>query len=526
MKIRTRTLAALLLTVSVVAPVQAGQEGELADLPSGQVAGLPIDQLPPGARALGLGGAFTAVADDATAALANPAGLTNLSAPEVSLFIRNTSADVNFLDVDAFGSGLNALSGQTNKTYSDDSTDISFASFVVPFERFVLSAFYSNQLNFRSAQDRPDVYFDDILGRFAKDPETGEILYPFESYLDQYTNTNSVDGTLAGYGLSGAFRVTDRFSVGVTLRKARLELRNEDAFRLDWWNDIEWYTAIFAAGEDAGVADALRAQSVVNDFYTYGVLLDGKSTDTAIDVGLYYKGDQWSFGFTYHDGAKFGFDTVGSLESAFSCNPGGDPDMVTFCETLLAEYEAQDLYDEAWPNELEPGRADIRLPRILSFGVSWRPTNTWLISFDANHNEYSRLSPLRSELLGFEFAPGVPLDINNPDQRAVYNDPAVRAIQGPVTEDFSDEMTYHLGVEKAFVFDSGVLRSLALRGGAFTIADHDGVVAYDSDETVWTIGLGTTWGKNELGAKVFQVDLGASFADDVTNVVLSGILRF
>ena len=60
----------------------------------------------------------------------------------------------------------------------------------------------------------------------------------------------------------------------------------------------------------------------------------------------------------------------------------------------------------------------------------------------------------------------------------------------------------------------------------FTVDDHDGIVAMDTDDTVWTLGIGTTWGKNELGAKVFQVDLGASFADDTTNVVLSGILRF
>ena len=38
-------------------------------MPSGDFSGLPLDLLPPGARALGLGGAFTGVADDATAAL-------------------------------------------------------------------------------------------------------------------------------------------------------------------------------------------------------------------------------------------------------------------------------------------------------------------------------------------------------------------------------------------------------------------------------------------------------------------------
>ena len=39
----------------------------------------------PGARSMGFGGAFAALADDATAAFANPAGLVQLVAPEVSI---------------------------------------------------------------------------------------------------------------------------------------------------------------------------------------------------------------------------------------------------------------------------------------------------------------------------------------------------------------------------------------------------------------------------------------------------------
>ncbi len=41
--------------------------------------------LNPGARSLGFGGAFAAVADDATAAFANPAGLVQLLRPEISV---------------------------------------------------------------------------------------------------------------------------------------------------------------------------------------------------------------------------------------------------------------------------------------------------------------------------------------------------------------------------------------------------------------------------------------------------------
>ena len=47
-------------------------------------AGVQFDFSLPGARSTGMGGAFVALADDATSVWANPAGLTNLSRPEVS----------------------------------------------------------------------------------------------------------------------------------------------------------------------------------------------------------------------------------------------------------------------------------------------------------------------------------------------------------------------------------------------------------------------------------------------------------
>ena len=47
----------------------------------------------PGARSLGLGGAFVAVADDATAAWANPSGLMQLARPEISIEGRSWSED-------------------------------------------------------------------------------------------------------------------------------------------------------------------------------------------------------------------------------------------------------------------------------------------------------------------------------------------------------------------------------------------------------------------------------------------------
>ncbi len=65
----------ILLLVELLAP--ASVSGQEAVVP------LQFSFSDPGARSMGLGGAFVALADDATAAFANPAGLVQLLRPEV-----------------------------------------------------------------------------------------------------------------------------------------------------------------------------------------------------------------------------------------------------------------------------------------------------------------------------------------------------------------------------------------------------------------------------------------------------------
>ena len=72
-------IAAVLTMTAVPAHAQTGQTAQIP---------LQFDFLNPGARSLALGSAFTAVADDATAAFTNPAGLTYLIKPEVSAEFR------------------------------------------------------------------------------------------------------------------------------------------------------------------------------------------------------------------------------------------------------------------------------------------------------------------------------------------------------------------------------------------------------------------------------------------------------
>src|SRR5204863_6634438 len=74
----------LFILIALVALPAAAQNTDIESL-----SGLQFNFGNPGARSLGMGGAFLGLADDASAAEANPAGLTILRKREVTLEVRN-----------------------------------------------------------------------------------------------------------------------------------------------------------------------------------------------------------------------------------------------------------------------------------------------------------------------------------------------------------------------------------------------------------------------------------------------------
>jgi len=434
--------------------------------PSSDFSGLPIDQLPPGARSLGLGGAFAGVADDATAAVANPAGLTILTAKEFSLHVRNSDADVSFLDPDAYDSSIYAVPGRLNKQYSDKGTNISFGSFVLPMDRWVFSAYYINQLNFSSDQvGGPDVVYD-------------------ATNIDTYYNVNSVDASIDAYGLSAAFRFTDSFSVGLTLQYSNFDLNSVDNWEVDDFFDNEFD---FAA--NLGNATPEQYAAAIIDEWAVTTGINDKDHDLTFNVGLMYAlNSNWSFGLVYRQGAEFSVNALTTTSFIQGCTGSGQA--TDDCEQYLFQFE------DVTTNSVS---TKIKVPDTFTFGIGWRPTDTWLISLDINRIGYSDTTPVRT------FTQGFGAYINNPVQ---------------LTEEIKDATTFHIGTEKVFVLDNN--NTFSIRAGAFTIEDHDGNATIDSGDTAFTVGMGTTFGSMSQ----FQLDLGASFSDATNNIILSGIYRF
>ncbi|GBC59647.1 hypothetical protein DENIS_0586 [Desulfonema ishimotonii] len=146
-----------------------------------------------GARALGMGGAFIAVADDATAASWNPGGLTQLKKPECSVVFSglHRKEDISF-GTNPEGDGMQSVSEE----------DLNYLSVTYPFEAWgrnmVVSLAYQHLYDFyREWEFTLNETVDDLS----------------VSRRWEYDHA----GRLSAIGLSYAVRVVPKLSLGFTL---------------------------------------------------------------------------------------------------------------------------------------------------------------------------------------------------------------------------------------------------------------------------------------------------------------------
>jgi long-chain fatty acid transport protein len=162
----------------------------------------------PGARSLGFGGAFAALADDATAAYANPAGLVQLTRPEVSFEARLRSRSPSYLaggriEGTPTGQGLDTDSGLVFRHDHSQGVGASFAAVVVPRGRWSF-VFYGHELaDFRERALSQGFFVEDGRGLPLRE---------------------TVDLEIPTAGVAAAWRLDDRLSFGLGLVFSRVSL--------------------------------------------------------------------------------------------------------------------------------------------------------------------------------------------------------------------------------------------------------------------------------------------------------------
>jgi long-subunit fatty acid transport protein len=161
----------LTLCLTILFLVAGGRQSQAEDVAFSS----SMNPVGSGARAAGMGGAFIAVADDATAASWNPAGLINLEKPEISLVYSYFNRSQSY-----HSSTHPEMSGTPSEM---DAHDVNFASLAIPFH--LLDRNMIITLNYQQLYDmNKDVHFN-----FNFDP-------------------GNVDG------LTGQFRFTQQGSIG------------------------------------------------------------------------------------------------------------------------------------------------------------------------------------------------------------------------------------------------------------------------------------------------------------------------
>jgi hypothetical protein len=178
----------------------------------------------PGGKSLAMGGAFTAIADDATAALANPAGLGLISSVEFAVSGKRSDETLGLVTARSTATG--ALTAPypgietTNVDRDARASSVDFAGVVVPLTRRLVAALtYAENLRFEGdAGDAGYQFFE------LRDNRSGG--GPRRDFLFQYREFGSVSLRNRLLGLSLAYRVTDRLRVGggVTLNRPSFEL--------------------------------------------------------------------------------------------------------------------------------------------------------------------------------------------------------------------------------------------------------------------------------------------------------------
>ena len=160
----------------------------------------------PGARANAMGGAFIGLADDATAAYTNPAGLTILTEPEFSVEYKIGEITTHFEDQ------------VSDKEFDDTVSGLSFLSYVYPAENATIALFRHQLLNTES--------------NFTWE-ETGSEPQNVSVSLDAVT-----------LGIGAGFKLTDTFSLGLSVGMAQLDYdvkgRAYDPAETSYPNPHEW----------------------------------------------------------------------------------------------------------------------------------------------------------------------------------------------------------------------------------------------------------------------------------------------
>jgi len=296
----------------------------------------------PGARSMGFGGAFVALADDATAAFANPAGLVQLIRPEVSVEGRRWSYSTPYtvggrIEGEPSGVGLDSTDGLRTANSGHDTNGLSFLSLAYPAGNWSFAIYRHELADFE--------FSGETQGLFAGGSDCCQIR--------REDLRVSSDLEFTSYGLSAGYRINDQLNLGLGLVYFDASI---DADASQYLSDDDSLESIF--GPNSYLPENLIVrQSVSTD-----------DTDWTWTGGfLWQLSPDWSLGGVYRQAPQVETETalVAGVVLDFGVPPG---------EVFLREVD------------------DIELPDNYGLGLAYRARDGHLtVSLQWNRVGYSNI---------------------------------------------------------------------------------------------------------------------------------------
>jgi long-chain fatty acid transport protein len=454
--------------------------------------GIQFNFSTPGARSLGLGGAFLALADDATAAYTNPAGLTNLTigGPEVSVELRdwgytNVFNERGHVSGEPTGIGIDSMAGIQQGEAESDAKGLSFLSFGYVLPRGLTLALYRHELANFQAEIGSQGFF---VGGNRTNPTLSEIDLRITSYGTAMAYALRVPeprlfrrAVRVGPGPGGDERRTDERggSLSVGLGVAYYELRLDSLTRRFGRAARTRDDALDRLpGQFFGVAETL------DDNILNRQSQQGEDADVSGSLGFLWRIDReqrWSLGGVYRRGPRFDVDVAR--------------------RRAVSARQPQTVVD---PLDL---RSEMRVPDVVGLGVAWSgEEGRTKVLFDLDRVFYSQLSDRMANL----FTVAEPSDL--PDFR------------------IEDGNEYHLGFEHVLPLVGSAIVG-TIRVGAWYDPAHS--LEYVGSKTL--ISVRYPRGQDEMhfaaGAGLvfqenFQVDLAVDLSERIDTFSLSAVKFF
>lgn len=315
-----------------------------------------------GARAAGMADAFVAIADDATAASWNPAGLVQLERPELSIVGAWNAV------YESFGADWHP---EVDSSHLSDNLDLNYLSFVYPLPVLILGRNATVSLNY---QRKYDFTRDFTLDYHTASGRSGGAV--FTRFLELEFEQ---EGGLSTLSPAFAIEITNRLSIGATVNFWRSSLlgdnRWEQKTRQSSFSNFGIINAL-AASESRERYDDFRGENV-----TLGL--------------LWAPNDQWSLGVRYDSAFTGTADYRGEFMSWQLTFPGA------FRPVISTKRE----------------RREVRFPDSLAVGVARRFNDRFTLALDVTRTDWNDFTMKDGSGRRFSLVDASPLDnrLTRPD---------------------------------------------------------------------------------------------------------------